>query len=99
MESIVRDKIANHMERNNIFSDKQHGFVQLRNCMKNLLTYMESWTDMTDIIYTDFAKPFDKVPHQPRLLRKMKDLGVVEKALNWVRSFPTGRNQRIRVEH
>ena len=70
MESIIRDKIINHMERNNIFADKQHGFVPLRNCMTNLLTCMESWTDMIekgqsiDIIYTDFATAFDKVPHQ-----------------------------------
>ena len=69
MESIIRDKIINHMERNNIFADKQHGFVPLRNCMTNLLTCMESWIDMIekgqsiDIIYTDFAKAFDKVPH------------------------------------
>ena len=104
MESIIRDKIINHIERNNIFADKQHGFVPLRNCMTNLLTCMESWTDMIekgqsiDIIYTDFAKAFDKVPHQ-RLLRKMKDIGIVGNVLNWVRSFLTGRNQRVRVEN
>ena len=103
MESIVREKIINHMERNNMFSDKQPGFVPLRNRMTNLLTCMESWTDMIekgqsiDTIYTDFAKAFEKVPHQ-RLLRKMKDLGIVDNALNWVRSFLTGRNQR-RVEN
>ena len=51
-----------------------------------------------DIIYTDFAKAFDKVPHQ-RLLRKMKYLGIVGNALHWVRSFLTGRNQRIWVEN
>ena len=92
------------MERNNIFADKQHGFVPLHNCMTNLLTCMESWTDMIekgqsiDIIYTDFAKAFDKVPHQ-RLLRKMKDIGIVGNVLNWVRSFLTGRNQRVWVEN
>ena len=69
MESIVRDKIVTHMERNNLFSKKQHGFVPLRNCMTNLLTCMEKWTDMIekrlpiDIIYTDFAKAFHRVPH------------------------------------
>ena len=104
MESIIRDKIINQMERNNIFADKQHGFVPLRNCMTNLLTCMESWTDLIekgqsiDIIYTDFANAFDNVPHQ-RLLRKMKDIGIVGNVLNWVRSFLTGRNQRVRVEN
>ena len=52
----------------------------------------------TDIIYTDFAKAFDKVAHQ-RILRKMKALGIVGNALNWVRSFLTGRNQRVWVEN
>ena len=72
--------------------------------MTNLLTCLESWIDMIekgqsiDIIYTDFAKAFDKVPHQ-RLLRKMKDIGIVGNVLNWVRSFLTGRNQRVRVEN
>ena len=62
MESIVRTKIVNHMERNNIFSDKQHGFVPLRNCMSNLLICMEKWTDMLekghsiDIILYGFCK-------------------------------------------
>ena len=30
MESIVKNKIISHMERNNLFSRKQHGFVPLR---------------------------------------------------------------------
>ena len=41
MESIIRDKIVIHMERNNLFSQMQHGFVPLRNCMTNLLMYGE----------------------------------------------------------
>ena len=44
------------------------------------------------------SKAFDEVPHQ-RLLRKMKDIGIVGNVLNWVRSFLTGRNQRVRVEN
>ena len=65
---------------------------------------MESWTDMIekdqliDIIYTDFATALDKVPDQ-RLLCKMKDLGIVGNALNLVRLFLTGRNQRVWVEN
>ena len=29
----------------------------------------------------------------------MKDIGIVGNVLNWVRSFLTGRNQRVRVEN
>ena len=43
---------------------------------------MEKWTEMLekgyqiDIIYTDFAKAFDRVPRE-RLLQKMKNLGII----------------------
>ena len=45
MESIIRDKVVGHMERNNLISKKQHGFVPLKNCMTNLLLCMENWTN------------------------------------------------------
>ena len=103
MESIIRDKIVIHMERNNLFSQIQHGFVPLRNCMTNLLICMENWTSMLengypiDVIYTEFAKAFDRVPHQ-RLLQKIKDMGIIGSTVNWIRSFLSNRIQCVRVE-
>ena len=103
MESIVRDKIVDYMINNNMFSKKQHGFVPSRNCMTNLLACMEKWTDLIekgysiDVIYTDFAKAFDRVPHQ-RLLHKMKKLGIIGMTHRWVGQFLQGRRQRVRVE-
>ena len=103
MESVVRDQIVEHMSKNNIFSPKQHGFVPNRNCMTNLLTCMEMWTQMIeeglpiDIIYTDFAKAFDRVPHQ-RLLIKMKMLGIEGHTLNWIKAFLSGRKQCVRID-
>ena len=70
MESIVRDKLVCHMVKNNLFWDKQHGLVPSRNCVTNLIICMEIWTEWMekglpiDIIYSDFAKAFDRVPHQ-----------------------------------
>ena len=104
MESIVRDQIVDHMLKNNLFSLKQHGFVPNRNCMTNLLTCMEIWTRMIeeglpiDIIYTDFAKAFDRVPHQ-RLLIKMKMLGMTGKIHGWIEAFLKGRKQCVRVDN
>ena len=104
MESIVRDKIVGHMVKNNLFSDKQHGFVPSRNCVTNLLMCMEIWTKFLekglpiDIVYTDFAKAFDRVPHQ-RLLRKIRNNGIIGQTLHWIKAFLTGRSQRVRVEN
>ena len=47
-----------------------------------------------DVLYLDFAKAFDKVPHQ-RLLEKCKGLGVDGKLLEWIRVWLEGRKQRV----
>ena len=103
MESIVRDKLVEHMVTNKLFSEWQHGFVPLRDCMTNLLSCMERWTEFlesggyVDVIYTDFAKAFDSVPHE-RLLKKLESVGVTGNMLAWIRSFLSNRSQCVRVD-
>ena len=69
-ESIVRDCIVDHMNINNLFSECQHGFRQHRSCITQLLQVMEDLTKLLDeknsidVIYFDFKKAFDTVPHQ-----------------------------------
>jgi hypothetical protein len=45
-----------------------------------------------DIILLDFAKAFDKVPHQ-HLLHKLEYYGVNAKTKNWIQSFLQNRQQ------
>ena len=103
MESLVRDKLVEHMVSNNLFSDSQHGFVPMRDCMTNLLTCIEKWSEYlehgesVDVIYTDFAKAFDSVPHQ-RLLLKIRHLGICGNVLGWIRAFLSNRYQCVRVD-
>ena len=91
------------MTSNKLFADEQHGFVPKRDCMTNLLTAMEEWTAAIelgrdiDVIYTDFAKAFDSVPHK-RLLIKLKSIGVENKVLQWIKAFLNGRKHRVCVE-
>lgn len=47
-----------------------------------------------DVIYLDFAKAFDKVPHQ-RLLLKLEEIGIKEKLVNWIKNCLIGRKQRV----
>ena len=49
-----------------------------------------------DAIYFDFAKAFDTVPRE-RLLLKWFVRGTQGSTLTWIRSFLTGRSQRIVV--
>ena len=103
MESIVRDAMVEHLVRNNLFTNDQHGFVPGRDCITQLLICMEIWTNMIedgvcfDVIYTDFSKAFDSVPHE-RLFLKMESLGIQGDILKWVKSFLRGRSQCVNVD-
>ena len=100
MESILRDRIVEHLERNSLIRPSQHGFMAGRSTATNLLVYMEALTKLmdeshaVDVLYLDFAKAFDKVPHR-RLLEKCRGLGLDGKVLEWVRVWLEGRKQRV----
>ena len=98
------DKLVEHMTEGRHFCDAQHGFVPGRSstCMTQLLVTLELWTDWLDkgealdVIYLDFKKAFDSVPHI-RLLQKLKVYGVEGDLLNWIQHFLMGRKQRVSV--
>lgn len=100
MESMIRDELTIHLECNKLIEDSQHGFMHGRSCATNLLEFLEKATkvidggDIFDIIYLDFAKAFDKVPHQ-RLMRKIWAHGIRGPILTWIEQWLTGRRQRV----
>ena len=91
-----------HMTENDLLSPKQHGFIQGRSCVTQLLAVLDSWTlaldegGNIDTIYLDFAKAFDTVPHQ-RLLTKLRGYGIEGRILTWIEAFLTDRRQRVVV--
>ena len=51
-----------------------------------------------DVIYLDFHKAFDKVPHQ-RLILKLKSHGMGNSIINnWIEQWLTDRRQRVVVD-
>nr|VZI11481.1 unnamed protein product [Spirometra erinaceieuropaei] len=102
MDAIVKNAIQQFCEENNILQDFQHGFRRGRSCLSNLLACLEIWTRAlkegfeVDVVYIDFRKAFDTVPHQ-RLLHKSSDIGIRGDLLNWIRAFLVGRKQRVCV--
>ena len=77
METILKDNIVCHLVTHSLINDSQHGFLPKRSCLTNLLEFLEYVTSAVDqgkpvdVIYIDFQKAFDKVPHE-RLLSKLK---------------------------
>jgi len=102
MESIVRDYIMEHFIQNDLFSNKQFGFLPGRSTVLQLLNMLDEWTDylelggQVNVIYTDFTKAFDKVPHK-RLLYKLEAYKIGAELLQWIQSFLIGRKQRVKL--
>jgi hypothetical protein len=69
LESIVVYYIVSFLESNNLILNTQHGFRHRRSCLTNLLEFFNDLlmkydrSKAIDIIYLDFKKAFDKVPH------------------------------------
>ena len=80
---------------NNIVTHYQHGFVSKKSCFTNLLTTFEDWTAAVDsgygidIIYLDYSKAFDTVPHL-RHIEKLKGYGIGGELIMWLKSFLNG---------
>ena len=51
----------------------------------------------TDVVFVDFAKDFDTVPHN-ELLFKLKTLGVIEKVWLWLKAYLSGGMQCVPIE-
>jgi hypothetical protein len=81
LESMLRDVLMDHLERNKLINQSQHGFMPKKSCGTNLLEFLETVTREVDkgrpvdVVFLDFAKAFDKVAKE-RLLQKLKAHGV-----------------------
>jgi hypothetical protein len=101
-ESVLKDKILEHLEKHSLIRDSQHGFTRGRSCLTNLLDFLEEVTkeldkgNAVDIIYLDFAKAFDKVPHR-RLVEKIRSHGISGKIASWIGEWLKDRKQKVNV--
>lgn len=100
MESIIRDKISEHLDRFKLINASQHGFTRGKSCLSNLLEflhYVSTHVDSgepVDVIYLDFQKAFDKVPHR-RLLMKIEAYGITGNISRWICNWLGDREQRV----
>lgn len=100
LESILAGKIRDHLERFKLINETQHGFIQGRSCLTNLLSFFSEVYEAVDcdkaydIIYLDFSKAFDRVPHE-RLVRKVQAHGIGGDILRWIKAWLNERKQRV----
>ena len=100
LEAIIRESIVNHLKEHSLLLNSQHGFSKGKSCLTNLLLFMEDVTTAIDegkpldVIYLDFSKAFDKVPHQ-RLLRKLHCHGISGCVAEWIEEWLRDRKQSV----
>ena len=87
-----------HLDEYNALTDCQHGFRKRCSCESQLIIIINDLLSnlnankQTDILLLDFAKVFDKVPHE-RLCQKLFHYGVRGPLLEWIKSFLKGKSQ------
>ena len=102
LERIVHDQLVRYIGENNLLYGSQHGFRAGRSTMTNLLDCEAKIAEIIsdghpyDIISFDFAKAFDKAPHD-KVVNAIAALGIIGRALEWLSSFLAGRTFSVRV--
>ena len=102
MESLVVDNIITHLIINQLKNPNQHGFTVGKSTVTNLISALNIWSESLshgipiDIVYLDFEKAFDKVPHA-RLLQQLNNYGITGTLHAWITDFLKNRFQAVRV--
>ena len=100
VEKIVAPQMIKHIVDNQHYNSKQHGFTVGRSTTTNILEALNIWTEALhhnipiDVIFLDYSKAFDSVPHK-RLIKQVQSFGIDGIALKWIESFLSNRRQKI----
>ena len=100
MERLVFLDLYKYFDSNMLLTERNSGFKQLDSTVNQLVhitnSIYKSLNDGKDVcmVFLDISKAFDRVYHDG-LIFKLKQLGVTGKLLGWLRSYLSGRQQRV----
>ena len=101
-ERIIKKKMMNFIEENNILVAEQYGFRKGRSCASQLISHLDRIINIleennnADVLYLDFSKAFDRVCYAT-LLKKLYKYGIQGEIWRWLKNFLTDRFQRVKV--
>jgi len=81
MERFILSVLTGHKKDNQGIRPSQHGFTKGRSCLTNPISFYDQVTRLVDegkavdVVYLDFHKAFDTVPHN-NLLEKLAAHGL-----------------------
>ena len=100
MEKLVVEQTIAHAKANLLLNPNQHGFTSGKSVTTNHLEVFNKWTEAlmhdlpVDILFLDYSKAFDTVPHA-RLIKQVESFGITGEALAWIKAFLSGRQQQV----
>ena len=89
---------------NNKIITEQHGSINKRSTITNLLTFKEYISqafnrgNQVHVLYTDVSKAFDSVNHE-LIIQKLKNYKVNAKIVSWLNSYLCNRKQLVKIDH
>ena len=98
-EGFVNRSLRNHIHL--LIKENQHGFLKSKSCATNLLHFTDFVSkcfdrkSQTHVIYTDFRRAFDSVPHELLLLKLRSQFGIENNMFYWFQSYLADRLQRV----
>ena len=90
--------IANHIAKNNIIINEQHGFRNKLSTITHLINTTTDWANtlnkkgQTDIIFCDFSKAIEKISHK-FLLSKLHYYGIINHTISSIGTFISNHTQ------
>ena len=105
VSKVMERCILNHMfpTLKNSLHHLQHGFMKGKSCATQMVDFVHTLGKsldnkiQIDVLYLDFSKAFDSVPHH-LLLHKMKSFGINGQLHAWFTNYLSDRRQCILVE-
>ena len=99
LEHLIYKKIIDHILPQ--ISPNQFGFLPHHSCLQQLLLLCNTLYETslpTDVIYLDFRKAFDSVPHH-KLLCKLYSFKISGKLWIWFYEYLSSRQQYVSINH
>lgn len=103
LEHIIAKHIVCYLENNSLIYSHQHGFRTGLSTITQLVQTIHDFAkaidtrEQVDVITIDFAKAFDKVPHN-KLIYKLETVGLNATVIKWIKAYLTDRNQKVRMD-